>query len=215
MRPSIRLWATVKPARYLTANNPTGLTGLLTHPAPRSTLLYLYQTTLEKLTQLPEHSIYRRSTESLTKHRLSIVEATKPAGYEEWAQKARDLLKQHPGVFDTATIDESARGVGREGSESVGSATSGSGLGYAGGSITPGTVKSVIDGTVVTTRVEQEIDEREEEWDGEKVESEQEGPGENGAGARGSKFRGLDRERPLSDEIVVKWEMEPPLNADE
>ncbi|KAL8896946.1 MAG: hypothetical protein Q9207_007466, partial [Kuettlingeria erythrocarpa] len=51
-----RLLAAVKPERFLTPGNPTGLTGLLTHPAPRTQLLYLYSATLAKLARLPAHS---------------------------------------------------------------------------------------------------------------------------------------------------------------
>ncbi|KAG9622147.1 hypothetical protein KCU64_g20939, partial [Aureobasidium melanogenum] len=66
MRASSRLLA--QASRFLTPGAPTGLTGVLTHAAPRSTLLYLYNSTLDKLKQFPEHSVYRQSTEALTKH---------------------------------------------------------------------------------------------------------------------------------------------------
>ena len=100
MRPAFRLLAAVKHGRYLEAGNPTGLTGLFTHPAPRSTLLYLYSSTLDKLKAFPEHSIYRQSAEALTTHRLKIVESIKPEGYEEWAKKAAELVEKNPQVFD-------------------------------------------------------------------------------------------------------------------
>ncbi|KAK3352354.1 ETC complex I subunit conserved region-domain-containing protein [Lasiosphaeria hispida] len=92
MRRTFRLLASVKPARYLEAGTPTGLTGMFTHPSPRSTLLFLYRSTLDKLKVIPEHSLYRQSVEALTKHRMAIVESTVPPGYEEWATKARQLL---------------------------------------------------------------------------------------------------------------------------
>lgn len=92
MRRTFRLLASVKPARYLEAGTPTGLTGLYTHPSPRSTLLFLYSTTLDKLKAVPEHSVYRQSVEALTKHRMAIVEGAVPPGYDEWAAKARKLL---------------------------------------------------------------------------------------------------------------------------
>jgi len=94
MRRTFRLLASVKPARYLEAGTPTGLTGLSTHPSPRSTLLFLYSATLDRLKAVPEHSVYRQSVEALTKHRMAIVEATVPPGYDEWAIKARRLLAE-------------------------------------------------------------------------------------------------------------------------
>ena len=92
MRRTFRLLASVKPARYLETGRPTGLAGLYSHPSPRSTLLFLYSSTLDKLKAVPEHSVYRQSVEALTKHRMAIVEAAVPPGYEEWASQARQLL---------------------------------------------------------------------------------------------------------------------------
>lgn len=89
MRSSTRLLANV--AKYLEANTPTGLTGLTTHPTPRPALIYTYQQTLKKLQQIPKESVYRKSVENLTKHRLAIVEKEVPEGFE--AYKAR-LLQQ-------------------------------------------------------------------------------------------------------------------------
>ncbi|KAL9128551.1 MAG: hypothetical protein Q9217_002784 [Psora testacea] len=101
MRATFRLLANVKPrtGRYLEPGNPTGLTGLFTHPSPRSTLLYLYGSTLDKLKSLPEHSVYRQSTEALTKHRMGIVESIKPAGWEEWSKRATEKVEKHPEIF--------------------------------------------------------------------------------------------------------------------
>lgn len=99
MRSTTRLLAAVKPGQFLTPGNPTGLTGLLTHPAPRTQLLYLYSSTLHKLTKLPEHSVYRQSAEAITKQRYSIVDGIKPQGYEEWAQRAQKHVDEHPEVF--------------------------------------------------------------------------------------------------------------------
>ena len=100
MRASQWLLATVeKSSKYLTAGNPTGLTGLYTHPTPRSTLIHLYSSTLVLLRQLPSSSAYRASTEALTKHRLSIVESTKPAGYDEWSAKAKKVIQENPNIF--------------------------------------------------------------------------------------------------------------------
>ncbi|KAL9065317.1 MAG: hypothetical protein Q9161_008304 [Pseudevernia consocians] len=99
MRNTLRLLAVVKPGRYLEAGNPTGLTGLFTHPAPRSTLLYLYGATLDKLQAFPDHSVYRQSTEVLTKHRMKIIESIKPEGYDEWAKKAAEKIEKYPEAF--------------------------------------------------------------------------------------------------------------------
>ena len=83
--------ANIKPARYLEAGNPTGLTGVYTHGSPRSSLLYLYGTTLDKLKAAPESSLYRQSVEALTKHRMAIVAAAHPPGWEEWNTKIQKI----------------------------------------------------------------------------------------------------------------------------
>ncbi|GKT85199.1 NADH-ubiquinone oxidoreductase subunit [Colletotrichum tofieldiae] len=84
MRRTFRLLAGVKPARYLEAGTPTGLTGLWTHNSPRSTLLYLYGTTLEKLKTVPESSLYRHDG---------------TPGYAEWEKKAEQIVKEKPEQF--------------------------------------------------------------------------------------------------------------------
>jgi hypothetical protein len=99
MRASLRLLAKVKPGTFLEANTPTGLTGLTTHPAPRPALILTYRQTLEKLQQLPASSVYRQSTEALTKQRLSIVESTKPAGYEEWLSRVQKQISASPEAY--------------------------------------------------------------------------------------------------------------------
>ncbi|KAI4274275.1 MAG: hypothetical protein LQ337_004063 [Flavoplaca oasis] len=99
MKSTSRLFAVVKSERFLTPGNPTGLTGLLTHPAPRSQLIYLYSSTLDKLSKIPEHSVYRQSAEAITKQRLSIINGFKPPGYEDWAQRAKKKIEEHPNVF--------------------------------------------------------------------------------------------------------------------
>ncbi|KAF2662660.1 hypothetical protein K491DRAFT_700395 [Lophiostoma macrostomum CBS 122681] len=108
MRAVSRLLAAVKPAQYLEAGAPTGLTGLITHPSPRSSLLYLYHSTLDKLKELPESSIYRQSTEALTKHRLKIVDSVKPKGFEEWQQYVKMQVADDPEGFVT---EETAGGT--------------------------------------------------------------------------------------------------------
>ena len=106
MHPTLRrLLATPTAAgarALLTTGAPTGLTGLLTHPSPRTQLLYLYSATLAKLRTLPASSAYRRATEALTSHRRSIVEATTPAGLDAWRQRAAPILAQHPALFTDA-----------------------------------------------------------------------------------------------------------------
>ena len=92
--------ADVKPGRYLEAGNPTGLTGLFTHPAPRTALLYTYGATLDKLKNFPDYSVYRQSTEALTKHRMNIIESIKPKGYDEWAAKAKEKREKYPEAFE-------------------------------------------------------------------------------------------------------------------
>lgn len=90
MRPATRLLA-----KFLEPGAPTGLAGLLTHPAPRSTLIYLYGSTLRKLESIPEYSPYRQATEALTKKRLAAVEATKPEGFDAWYDKVRFQIQKH------------------------------------------------------------------------------------------------------------------------
>jgi NADH dehydrogenase (ubiquinone) 1 alpha subcomplex subunit 5 len=68
------------------------LTGLHTHPAPRSTLIYLYSSTLSKLEQIPESSVYRQATEALTKKRLAIIEAVKPIGFDAWEARMKHTV---------------------------------------------------------------------------------------------------------------------------
>ncbi|CAO3643175.1 unnamed protein product [Cunninghamella blakesleeana] len=81
----------------------TGLTGIPVHPNPRPHLIQTYNETLSVLSRFPAHAVYRQSTESFTKNRLAIVEATenvdeiesKIAGgqIEELILQAEDELK--------------------------------------------------------------------------------------------------------------------------
>lgn len=107
MRPAARLLASVqkaKPSQFLEPGAPTGLTGLFTHASPRSTLLYTYNNTLEKLKWFPESSVYRQSTEALTKHRLSVIESVKPAGLEDWQERIKKIVDEHPEAFRRVPI---------------------------------------------------------------------------------------------------------------
>ncbi|CAN9179851.1 unnamed protein product [Alternaria alternata] len=108
MRATARLLASVKPGQFLEAGTPTGLTGLLTHPSPRSALLYHYHSTLDKLKKIPESSVYRQSTEALTKHRLAIIEQSKPAGWDEWQQKIAMQVSDDPTRYQ-AEVDERSK----------------------------------------------------------------------------------------------------------
>jgi len=100
MRTTSRLLTSVRSAsKYLEPNTPTGLTGLSTHPSPRPALIYTYKQTLKKLNQLPSSSVYRQSTEALTKQRLAIIEATKPEGYDAWLGRVRKQIDANPAAF--------------------------------------------------------------------------------------------------------------------
>ena len=186
MRSASRLLASVKPGRYLEPGIPTGLTGLFTHNAPRSTLIYLYSSTLDKLKAIPESSVYRQSAESITHHRLKIVESIKPEGYDEWAKAAKEQLAAHPEVFNTPK----------------------GGVKHDKGKHT----RSVHDGrTFVTTQLPKQPDERVEEWDGET----DEGPVLEGVRTTAERAdqKLLGMERPGSDTKTVEWKLEPSLEA--
>lgn len=187
MRRTLRQFAAVKPARYLEANTPTGLTGLSTHPSPRSALIYLYSSTLDTLQQFPSTSLYRQSTEALTNHRLKIVQSVVPVGYEEWAAKAKKLMAEHPEVFTTP-----------EG-----------GVHFDGGRH----VKLNVGGKVfVQSKIVKEVDWNREEWDGEEGSAELEGV-RTTQERKGQSV--LAKERPGEDEKQIVWEEEPALNIDQ
>lgn len=181
MRPTARVFA-----RYLEAGTPTGLTGLWTHSTPRSTLLYLYGTTLSKLQALPETSMYRQSVEAVTKHRMGLVEKIVPPGYEEWAIKAKELVNKNVAQFRVAS--------GRiDGSEVR-------------------TVK-LGDKIFVVGRKHEDVDERLEEWDGEADEG-AELEGIRTAKEREDQVVWAER-KPLEDHEQVEWQDEPQMTADQ
>ncbi|RCI14113.1 hypothetical protein L249_8123 [Ophiocordyceps polyrhachis-furcata BCC 54312] len=98
------MWPTLRRlAQYIVPGTPTGLTGLCTHSTPRSTLLYIYSKTLTKLQAIPESSLYRQSVEAVTNHRISLVEQMRPHGHQEWATRAREVVKKHPEYFRVAS----------------------------------------------------------------------------------------------------------------
>ena len=188
MRRTFRQLAAVKPSRFLEPGTPTGLTGLYTHSAPRSTLLYLYSSTLDKLKEIPESSLYRQSTEALTKHRMSIVSAVEPEGYKEWSEKAKQVIAENPEVFNTPEggVDHD---MGRH-------------------------LKILRDGKAfVRSKVDQEVDDTTEEWDGE------ENLGPELEGTRSTEERKgqsvLGIKRPGDDTKTIVWDEEPPLTAEQ
>jgi hypothetical protein len=111
MRATSRLFASVKSAsKFLEPNVPTGLTGLSTHPSPRPALVWTYRETLNKLTQIPASSVYRQSVEALTKHRLEIVEAQKPEGYEAWLERVRKHIEANPVGYNKLLNEDGSLG---------------------------------------------------------------------------------------------------------
>ncbi|KAF2864355.1 hypothetical protein K470DRAFT_208266 [Piedraia hortae CBS 480.64] len=118
MRPAARLLATLRTssgraasaAHYLEAGAPTGLTGIYTHPAPRSALLYVYNQTLQKLSKLPESSVYRQATEALTRERLRAVESKRPEGLREWQERVKSSVELNPETFSKVYISSNPKG---------------------------------------------------------------------------------------------------------
>jgi NADH dehydrogenase (ubiquinone) 1 alpha subcomplex subunit 5 len=189
MRATFRLLAAVRPAaRFLEPGTPTGLTGLTTHASPRSTLLYLYTSTLEKLKAVPDHSVYRQSVEALTKHRMALVEGVLPPGYDEWSERAQKLVSEHPGEFAVAQKDD------------VGGAKA---------------IKLDRGGhAFVVHQIPVKRDMRYEEWDGEQ----DEGPELEGSRTIEEKedLKHIFERRDIADvQQQVEWEPEPQLTADQ
>ena len=71
-------------AAYIHPFTPTGITGILSHPCPRPTLISIYSTTLTLLQSLPLTSLYRISTTNITAHRLSLVSSTLPPDFQTY-----------------------------------------------------------------------------------------------------------------------------------
>lgn len=81
----------------------TGLTGIPVHPNPRPHLIDTYNKTLTALSRLPAHAVYRQAAESMTQHRLAIVQGTEDVNeiekaidcgqIEELIMQAEDELK--------------------------------------------------------------------------------------------------------------------------
>ncbi|KAJ5907544.1 hypothetical protein N7495_000226 [Penicillium taxi] len=183
MRSTLRLLANVKP-RYLEPFAPTGLTGLVTHPSPRPTLIYLYTSTLQKLQSFPENSAYRKSVEALSRHRLQIVESKKPQGFDAWLERVKKTVGAEPERF--AQLQRS------DGS-----------FAYA--------ASQQRDGSDIS---------RGEEWDGEGFAATTEGPTRTAEEeAEWIKIieEGSETAKNESDfhEVHMKWENEPPLDAEQ
>lgn len=181
MRPATRLLA-----RYLEPGTPTGLTGLWTHSTPRSTLLYLYGTTLSRAQSIPESSLYRQSIEATAKHRMSIVEKRIPPGYEEWAARAKELVGKDVENFrvNSGRIDGSEARIVKMG-----------------------------DKVFIVGQRHETADVRDEEWDGEEVEP-AELEGIRTLEERKGQVVWAER-KPLEAHETIQWEDEPQLTADQ
>ncbi|KAI9658513.1 MAG: hypothetical protein M1831_003951 [Alyxoria varia] len=177
MRSTFRLFATVKKSSsVLSANAPTGLTGLNTHPCPRPHLIWLYNSTLAKLSAFPETSVYRQSTEALTRHRLRTVASVEPAGYPEYRDRMSNLLDQSSGH-------------------------------------TKQLIQQILDGKGYEPVLGQDPDEREQQWDGERVEARTEGPATAQDLETMPKLDEAESKREEEEERQPEMEHEPQLTA--
>ncbi|KAI1079086.1 ETC complex I subunit conserved region-domain-containing protein [Whalleya microplaca] len=188
MRHTLRRLAAVKPVRYLEAGNPTGLTGVYTHSTPRSTLIFLYTLTLQKLKRFPESSLYRQSVEALTKHRQAIVEAAEPPGHKEWQVRAQKVLDENPGLFRIRT-EATPEGA-------MAAKTLAPGAGGAGHRM------------FIHRQDPQPKDIRYQEWDGVKRDDRLPNRG-------GTLLRQIEEAGARGQEKKVEWEPEPQLTADQ
>lgn len=191
MRVAKRLLASVKPERFLEAGNPTGLTGLLTHSAPRAALLFNYKFTLDILNTLPEHSVYRQAAEAVTRHRLKIVESIQPPGLKEWQEKVAEREKRAE-----ADAKEMAKENNKEGSEVSDARKPGARQSYT---------------SIFNRKEDVEIDD-EEEWNGESV---YDGSLEGYRTSAERNSHMSKRETQLESEVpIINFEdHEPPLEA--
>ena len=112
MFPSLRLFAQVGTQR-LAPFSTTGITGILTHPNPRPALIAVYNHTLSLLSRLPQHSVYRQSTENLTKQRLAVVESVKPEGWIEY-QAALKSEREANGIQGAKDTEFELKVVGKQ-----------------------------------------------------------------------------------------------------
>ncbi|KAG9241189.1 NADH-ubiquinone oxidoreductase 29.9 kDa subunit [Calycina marina] len=187
MRRTIRQLAAVKPARFLEAGTPTGLTGLLTHASPRSSLLYIYNSTLSKLSKFPESSLYRQSAEAVTNHRLNIVKAVVPEGHKEFNEYLKGFASEHPELFTKSADALAAEGIEYKGHK-------------------------IGDESFLVATVGEEYNEIETEWDGEEVKTELEGT----RTAEERKWQNnMGDKRRVSGQSAIKLKPEPPLTSDQ
>ncbi|CUS07284.1 unnamed protein product [Tuber aestivum] len=112
MLPTLRLFAQVGTQR-LAPFSTTGIAGILTHPNPRPALIAVYNHTLSLLSRLPQHSVYRQSTENLTKQRLAIVDSVKPEGWAEY-QAALNSQREANGIQGTKDTEFELKVVGKQ-----------------------------------------------------------------------------------------------------
>ncbi|ERS97926.1 NADH dehydrogenase (ubiquinone) 1 alpha subcomplex 5 [Sporothrix schenckii 1099-18] len=187
MRTSLRLLAGVKPGRYLQNGAQTGLAGLYTHDTPRSTLLFLYSTTLDKLKAAPEQSVYRQSVEAITKHRMAIVQSVKPEGYDAWLARAQKTVAENPEHFGSVAK------LGVDGEATWRVEKNGR--------------------TFIIQDVPDAVDQRLKEWDGEQNEG-AEREGVRTLEERADQALSASRQS-LEEVSSVTWEPEPQLTADQ
>lgn len=111
-----------------------------------------------------------------------------PAGYEEWAAKAKKIVEEHPEVFNTP-----------EG-----------GVDYDGGRH----LKETFAGrSFVTTQLDQEYDDTRDEWDGEPDSGGELEGTRSTAERKGQAILGM--KRPGEDKKQIRWDPEPPLSSDQ
>ena len=111
-----------------------------------------------------------------------------PEGYEEWSAKAKKIVAEHPEVFNTpeGEVDFDA---GKH-------------------------LKEIKSGKVfVTSRMDKELDDYNDEWDGEADHGPELEGTRSEAERKGQQILGL--KRPGEDGKQVHWDPEPPLTADQ
>ena len=221
MRYTSQLFAAVKPVRsnVLEAGTPTGLTGLRTHRAPRSTLIYLYSATLDKLQRLPDSSVYRQSTENLTRHRLKLIDATKPEGLDDWQARLQRQVEERKGLFEqfgTDRRDVTSTGVAQTDAPANETVKEGK-KGEEFARMRIGKRERWNGRDFVIKPVSRRRDELTEEWDGEEVTDEPEGL--RTLEEREEQWAGFDGD-PLHDRMELldedfEFEPEPRLSVEQ
>ena len=72
--PPLAMFRFTRPVLSAVAKRSTGITGLNVHPNPLPELKKTYEATLQTLSAIPQASVYRQGAESLTLHKLKIIE---------------------------------------------------------------------------------------------------------------------------------------------